>query len=403
MFPYIKNISEVLPAIQGSDEFVIKTDHRSGIMIVNYLFSGDYTFPNPQKIEDPIEKRHAYIRRECRGLKFDLLTGDIVTRPHPKFFNVNEKSETKSHLIDWMRPHVILEKLDGSFITDFHHRDGHREWHTKMGLTDVAKQVVEFVKQSHLPYGEFCDLMRLQANTAIFEWCSPEQHIVVDYSSAELILTCIRNLYTGQIMPYRNMMAQAQQYGLPCVKAIAGNINNISEFLSEAYELVGAEGYVVRFDEGDQYKVKGKWYCKLHDIRSMLEDAREVWKLVLLDKTDDVVPYLNDSQKEHLEKFSRDLMTRIKKMGISLEERVAHARELFGDSRAAFANEFIKKSKLATWESGLLYRVHSGENSTKVIIDFALKHTFKVKELEVISQILDINWYDYHGTEDYEG
>jgi len=86
-FPHASNISDYLPAIAGRDEFIIKRDEKSGIAIINYVFATDTSFPDPMSFDDPAERRLAALRRDCRGIKFDLETGAIVSRPYNKFFN----------------------------------------------------------------------------------------------------------------------------------------------------------------------------------------------------------------------------------------------------------------------------------------------------------------------------
>src|SRR4051812_25344280 len=99
-FPTIRHIEDVLPHIEGRSEFAVK--RRDGYTAIDYNFAGADTFNEP-------------IRRECRGIKFDA-DGRIIGRPYHKFFNLGEKPETQSHVIDWSAGHVILEKLDGSMV-----------------------------------------------------------------------------------------------------------------------------------------------------------------------------------------------------------------------------------------------------------------------------------------------
>ena len=137
----------------------------------------------------------AAVRRECRGIIFDTATGDIIRRPFHKFFNVNERDETQDHRVDLSRPHAILEKLDGSMIAPFL-VNGELIWGTKMGATDVAKPVEEFIKNNP-QYLSFAEEAVHHGLTPIFEWCSRKQRIVLDYKEDQLVLTAMRNQITG--------------------------------------------------------------------------------------------------------------------------------------------------------------------------------------------------------------
>ena len=107
-FPKIQTIQDVLPHIQGRDEFVVA--ERDSYTVINYIVSMSDTF----EMSGPNDLTGA-IRRECRGLIFDK-AGVLISRPFHKFFNVNEREETQMNVIDLGQPHVIMEKMDGSMI-----------------------------------------------------------------------------------------------------------------------------------------------------------------------------------------------------------------------------------------------------------------------------------------------
>lgn len=209
-FPYITNISDVLPAIEGRDEFVVA--EKEGYTVINYNVMMADTFPNVLE-EVPVKNwdgsngmswrfdPYAAIRCECRGIIFDSKTGDIIRRPFHKFFNVNEREETQDHVVDLSRPHVILEKLDGSMIAVFAH-EGKLIWGTKMVAQDFHELVEQFVKESDIDYEGFCWELINSGHTPIFEWMHPQKRIVIDYGKEPtLTLTAIRNIVTGAYVP----------------------------------------------------------------------------------------------------------------------------------------------------------------------------------------------------------
>ena len=61
-FPVIQTIQDVLPAIEGRDEFIVV--QKDGYQVVNYAVAFEDTFPAVESVNDAI-------RRECRGLIFD--------------------------------------------------------------------------------------------------------------------------------------------------------------------------------------------------------------------------------------------------------------------------------------------------------------------------------------------
>ena len=289
-FPFITNISDVLPAIEGRDEFVVA--EKEGYTVINYNVMMADTFD-------------CNIRRECRGIIFDSVTGDIIRRPFHKFFNVNEREETQDHVIDLSRPHAILEKLDGSMIAPFY-ANGNMIWGTKMGATDVAKPVEEFVA-THPEYAQFAQWVIECGYTPIFEWCSRKQRIVLDYKEDQLILTAARNMHTGEYRSFKWMMDVAPQYRIPIVRQwdIGMQMDNhtMKSFLEYVRDLEDLEGFVVRFDDGHMLKLKCHWYLQIHKAKEAILQDRNIVELILEEHLDDVKAHLPAEDRDRLTLF----------------------------------------------------------------------------------------------------
>lgn len=191
-FPVIKHIDEVLPHVQGREEFVVAD--RDTFIVINYIMQTSDTFR-------PITEPGDLIRRECRGMIFDKATGKVIGRRYHKFFNIMEREETLLEHINFDKPHVILEKLDGSMITPFITSDGVFRVGTKMGETEIAQQAKEFIL-ARPSLHKFCIKTCTEGYTPIFEWCSLKNRIVVAYPEDKLVLTAIRHMVTGQYIPF---------------------------------------------------------------------------------------------------------------------------------------------------------------------------------------------------------
>ena len=317
-FPTIRNISDVLPAIEGRDEFVVA--EKEGYTVINYNVMMADTFPDVcymrevgmgVRLEDDdlsqpaptvmalMRDKNAAIRRECRGIIFDTETGDVIRRPFHKFFNVNEREETQDHVVDLSRPHAILEKLDGSMIAPFI-VDGQMIWGTKMGATDVAKPVEEFVDDDYIDFAVFCISNGM---TPIFEWCSRKQRIVLDYGSEDqLILTAIREIKSGRYLSQDAMQDLALGYNVPVVRAFEPQ-TDMKAFLEHVRDLEDLEGFVVRFDDGHMLKLKCHWYLQIHKAKEAILQDRNIVELILDEKLDDVKAHLPQEDRDHLTHF----------------------------------------------------------------------------------------------------
>jgi len=200
-FPIIKNISDVLPAIEGRDEFVVAV--KEGYTVINYNMMMTDTFPDVDTWDYaygeavPTEDVNAKIRRECRGIIFDTATGNIIRRPLFKFFNINEREETQLHNLDFSKEHWVDTKLDGSMIASFAH-EGNLVWGTKMVAPDFHDMVEKFVESSDVDYAGFCWKLINAGYTPIFEWMHPQKRIVIDYGKEPaLTLLAVRHMVTG--------------------------------------------------------------------------------------------------------------------------------------------------------------------------------------------------------------
>ena len=319
-YPLIRNISDVLPAIEGRDEFVVA--EKEGYTVINYNVMMADTFD-------------CNIRRELRGIIFDTETGEILRRPFHKFFNVNEREETQDHVVDLSQEHRILEKLDGSMIAPFIVND-QMIWGTKMGATDVAKPVEEFVEaNSH--YRQFAKFTISRGYTPIFEWCSRKQRIVLDYKEDQLILTAIRDLTTGRYMSHDLMEAHAESYRIPVVRAFEPQ-TDMKAFVQYVRDLEDREGFVVRFADGHMLKLKCHWYLQIHKAKEAILQDRNIVELILDNKLDDVKAHLQAEDRDRLSQFEYDFNLEVASSCISIEY-ILYGIKADGVDRKTFALE----------------------------------------------------------------
>jgi RNA ligase len=302
-FEYADHISDYLQAIKDCPEFVV-ANKPGGVTIIDYNVVKDSTFPDPKKAATPKERRNYILRRDCRGIVFNTYSGKIIHRRLHKFFNVNENEETLLEKIDLTEPHVILEKLDGSLVTSLWTLNG-LTWGTKMGETDVAKHAAEFVKQ-HKQYEDFAHECRELDLTPMFEWCSRKSRIVIDYPEDQLILIAVRCNLTGNYISYNKMLTYGQRFNIPVVKAYPGTINTMKKLIETVVDMQGVEGFVVRFDSGKMVKVKSAEYITLHKAKDALTFEKNVIKIIINNKTDELKQLLTDNNLHRLTKFEHD-------------------------------------------------------------------------------------------------
>lgn len=392
-FPFITNISDVLPAIEGRDEFVVA--EKEDYTVINYNVMMADTFPDVYSDTGVVGcifkngqwyNEAAAIRRECRGIIFDSKTGDIVRRPFHKFFNVNEREETQDHVVDLLRPHCILEKLDGSMIAPFI-VDGKMIWGTKMGATDVAKPVEEFVKNNP-QYIEFANLWIKRGCTPIFEWCSRKQRIVLDYKEDQLILTAIRNMHTGQYMTDDVMMkfGGLLSYGItdiPVVRQFEPQ-TDMKAFLEYVHDLEDLEGFVVRFDDGHMLKLKCHWYLQIHKAKEAILQDRNIVELILEEHLDDIKAHLPAEDRDRLTLFESNFNAMLALGAASISSTMFLIRNSnterkdFALNHANYYDQFTRAVSFRIWDD------YSNENTLRVMREMVRNNLTKTVKYEAI-------------------
>ena len=307
-FPCIHWWHTVAKHFEGNENFVIAD--KGDYFVVNYVRMGKDTHP-PVEEGEPGDYGRAAILREARGLIFCSKTGELLSRPFHKFFNLGEREDVME--IDLSKPHVIMEKLDGSMIRPFRVGDTIR-WGTKMGVTDVAKQAEEFVAKNP-QYQEFAEAAINDEHryTPIFEWCSRQQRIVIDYPEDKLVLLAVRDNFTGKYLTRDTIKTLGYLWGIPVVNVldVTDPVPSQEELVTMIRSMSDMEGVVVQFADGHMVKIKADTYVALHRAKSLLENERDVVGLVLDEKIDDLLPLLPASDRARLRNFDVNVWTDI--------------------------------------------------------------------------------------------
>jgi RNA ligase len=336
-FPEINHIDDVIPHIEDWQEF--KVMQKDWYTVINYMVAFEETF-------SLVRERSHYnmkIRRECRGLIFDTATGNLISRPYHKFFNVGEREETNLDKIDLTQPHVVLEKLDGSMIRPIPTPEGFRLG-TKAGITDVAMNAEYFVADKP-EYSTFIHAMFDGGMTPIFEWCSRKNRIVVDYPEDQLILTAIRNTVKGNYLLHYNMVELAKLYNIPVVKAIAGDETDIEKIVDHIRKWDDGEGVVIRFDNGHMVKIKADEYILRHRSKEQINSEKNIIQVILNDSVDDMIPLLTPEDAQRLKDFQQKFWCAVDEVSSDLTKIFKGGDMMYPDKKE-FAVEFVNRMLL---------------------------------------------------------
>lgn len=200
----------------------------------------------------------------CRGLVVHQETGEIIAKPFPKFFNIEEGKHTPTDKFS------IYEKMDGSLIIVFFYQ-GWQVASRGSFTSDWAIRGRELFNK--LNYNSYS----IDA-TYLFELIGPSNRIVVKYPEDKLVLlSAYREGGAGFFEAPREVLwIYAQLSGCDLVKVYDfKDYNTIKGLNWENHE-----GFVIRFDNGSRCKIKFQDYVTLHSIITNVS-SYNVWESLM--------------------------------------------------------------------------------------------------------------------------
>lgn len=235
------------------------------------------------------------ITLQCRGLVTDD-NGNVVARPFRKFFNMEEGKHTPTSEFD------VYEKMDGSLIIAFWYEG---EWVVASRGSFTSEQSVAADEL----FRELNNIDMLDTeSTYMFELIVKWNRIVVDYGDREELVLLGVNSPTYECN-YDELVSVADALGCDVTKKYDGisDYNTLKAMIDD-----NAEGFVIRFSNGDRMKIKGEEYLRLHKIMTEVS-TKSVWEVlssgesmdsILTDVPDEFYNKIKEYENELMEQFN---------------------------------------------------------------------------------------------------
>lgn len=325
IFKTINHIDDLLPYIKDKPEINVVT-HDNGCKVISYMFQDSKTFAGDYEMW----------LRECRGITF-LPDGSVGARPFHKFFNVNEKVNTKEENIDWSSIVNIADKRDGSMITPvWFPATNTLVYKTKKSFDNDISQTVNALFGENTVEYELCIFLTSLNCTPIFEYTAPSNRIVLKYNQPSLTLLAIRHNNSGVYWTYETMQAllSTQYPEAKLVDSFASELSN-DNWLSKLKEKLTVdqlfEGYVFESINGERYKWKSVWYELLHR-NVTFPTYQSIAEMVIDEKVDDFKAYcvsIEDNELyDKIEVIESQVFEILKRISQTVELNVRENKEL---------------------------------------------------------------------------
>ncbi len=277
------------------------------------VYSFHYTFKNLGDL------KKNKIHRELRGLAVIEYNNSIEIYPSvPSFDTFNTYEGTLLKNLENKKIVYLTEKSDGSLIIPFkvnntiHYKTG-RSFDNSV-LTNMYNEITDINN-----YNNFINEMYKLNYYPLFEYVSPNNKILVDYSAPELRLIMVRYIpdinkpLSVQNIDFHNnkeIMNLVNEYSIKTTNRY-NNFNNMpfknlytditTNTNSNLYTLFNSnnfEGFVVMFEDGTLIKLKTQWFLSSHykfDMRARLlntpEKRKDTFTYLLLNDKLDELPY----------------------------------------------------------------------------------------------------------------
>lgn len=139
----------------------------------------------------------------------------------------------------------------------------------------------------------------------------------------------------------------AQKYNIDLVQPLAVSGRTASERLDAVRALVGVEGCVVRFANGEQYKCKADEYVAMHRTVSFLHFEKDIVRVIFEEKSDDLKPLLAEDMLQKFVEFEANILQAYSSYMSQLYWRALAWLDNNNFSNKAYAVNFVKAEKEA--------------------------------------------------------
>jgi T4 RnlA family RNA ligase len=216
-----------------------------------------------------------------------------------------------------------------------------------MGFDNEQANGINRVYRTRTDVKEFVDWCTDNNITAIFEYVSPANRIVLRYLEEDLILLRMRDNSTGKHLDIKDHL---DKIGTIRIAPFEDDSKDLDSLIEVNATQVDKEGVIVQTE--DEYgkdfffKIKTPWYCERHGLLTNdLYREHIIVGYILDDKIDDILGQVPEDEKEAHERINK-IISIIKKSVSDKEEDIKKSYKVFldmGSDRKEYALKYYKR------------------------------------------------------------
>ncbi len=346
--------SHYLPTYEDCVEMCSREEspfYESKFVIDGYPISVfNYRLAQYRDFVTPLENRPEVKAYEMRGLTFVFNTDGTLYKRFlllEKFFNLNQVPESAYSIVKNYKIKFVNNKEDGSIASYIQLPNGKILGKSKMGFDNEQANGINRVYRTRTDVKEFVDWCIDNNITAIFEYVSPANRIVLRYLEEDLILLRMRDNSTGKHLDIKDHL---DKIGTIRIAPFEDDSKDLDSLIEVNATQVDKEGVIVQTE--DEYgkdfffKIKTPWYCERHGLLTNdLYREHIIVGYILDDKIDDILGQVPEDEKEAHERINK-IISIIKKAVSDKEEDIKKSYQVFldmGSDRKEYALKYYKK------------------------------------------------------------
>lgn len=224
---------------------------------------------------------------KARGLFIDTVNGVVVARSYPKFFNVNERPETRFSMLRYKLKFPVMAYVkENGFLGMVSYNPETDDFFVASKSTtegDFASWLQDMFFKNVKNPDKLKDYLKRKNVTLVFECVDMvnDPHIIKYDTSHLFLLDIVKNQLDFEKLPYAQVVELGNEYGFE-VKTRAVQLQNWHEFrdwyndvLAEDYQFNGRiiEGFVVEDSVGFMVKIKLDYYKLWKHMRGVAQSV----------------------------------------------------------------------------------------------------------------------------------